>query len=104
MSADTARLREALARADERPWRYDLERLRSHQRPIGDLRYAHNRGNVDLIVAAVNALPALLDELDALRAVARAARIYRTANTEPDARMTSATRWTRPRWTTHPVT
>jgi hypothetical protein len=91
MSAtNTKRLREMLAAATPVPWRVAAVVTSGDDIPaavsaVGHLvalgaypdTYARNpkaAENVDLIVAVCNALPAMLDEMDALRAVADATR------------------------------
>jgi hypothetical protein len=87
---DTKRLRELLAKATPGPWRAErigeeeslvhapesAEQL-AKRRDVGHACVfcdSHHAANAELIAAAVNALPALLDEIDRLRRVAEAAR------------------------------
>lgn len=76
---DLARLRELLAAATPGPWetaeRSDTINVQAGQRAVARCqRKAGVWRDAALIVAAVNALPALLDRIEALERVAEAAR------------------------------
>ena len=69
----TDRLRALLAEATPGPWQATEKRgkrdgyVRSGDRTLADMRLRNGEADAALIVAAVNALPALLDVADAAR-------------------------------------
>jgi hypothetical protein len=93
MSGDTKALRELLAKATPGPWRHDAGDTavfatapsKTGSRLLQTLVAGNAAPNdAALIVALHNAAPALLDEIDRLREVERAARVIRESGIVTD--------------------
>ena len=78
MSIDIEELRSVVATGAELPWLRTVTGITSDGHWIAAV-YAPDR---DLMVAAVNALPALLDEIERLRGLVREAHSVMTVNPE----------------------